>query len=258
VRDTNEDRGRHISPADDDVLANRGRLTIVADGMGGHSSGEVAAHMAVEVVNERYYSNSDDTPQNALCRAIQEANHQIFAASLRDARFSGMGTTLVALVLIDDMAFSAHVGDSRLYRLRENALELLTTDHSQVMQMVREGVISIDEAREHEDRNVILRAVGTQPEVEIEISEQFGVRPYDIFLLCSDGLHDMISDDSIKIILASEVDEHLICDRLIDSAKEQGGHDNVTVGVVKICARPSNAKPRVRITREVEALSPIA
>ncbi|HEY2846638.1 MAG TPA: Stp1/IreP family PP2C-type Ser/Thr phosphatase, partial [Pyrinomonadaceae bacterium] len=227
IRDSNEDSGRHVSPHDTEALAARGRLTIVCDGMGGHASGEVASQLAVEAISELYYADRDMDPRDALRFAVEQANHEIYETSLTDARFEGMGTTLVALAIIGDKAFSTHVGDSRLYRMRGQRLDLLTTDHSQVMEMVQQGIITREQARNHDDKNVILRAVGTNPEVEVEVSSMFEVEPGDTFVLCSDGLNDMLEDDEIETILASEADEYSVGRRLIEAAKENGGHDNV-------------------------------
>jgi len=254
VRDSNEDSGRHVSPRDAETLAARGRLTVVADGMGGHASGEVASHMAVEVISERYYSNLAVSPQEALRQAVEEANREIYDASMSDPKLEGMGTTLVSLVILGDQAFSAHVGDSRLYRMRGQRLELLTLDHSQVMEMVQHGIITMEQARNHDDKNVILRAVGTQPEVDVEVSSLFEVRPGDTFLLCSDGLNDMLEDQQIESIMATEGDEFLAAQHLIEAAKAHGGHDNVTVGIVSIGVARMEEPQQARITREVEAL----
>ena len=254
VRDSNEDSGRHVSPHDAEALLARGRLTIVCDGMGGHASGEVASQIAVEAISELYYSNRDLDPADALRWAVEEANREIYEASQTDERFEGMGTTLVALVILGDKAFSAHVGDSRLYRMRARTLELLTMDHSQVMEMVQNGIITMAQARDHDDKNVILRAVGTNPEVDVDVSSLFLVEPGDTFLLCSDGLNDMLEDGEIEAVLASESDEYLAGQQLIEAAKQNGGHDNVTVGVVAIGAKLTAPPPEARITREVEAL----
>jgi serine/threonine protein phosphatase PrpC len=254
VRESNEDSGRHVSPYDTEALASRGRITIVCDGMGGHASGEVASQIAVDAINELYYSNRDLDPQEVLRWAVQEANREIYATSLTDERFEGMGTTLVSLVILGDKAFSAHVGDSRLYRMRGQKLELMTIDHSQVMEMVQNGIITMEQARNHDEKNVILRAVGTNPEVEVDVSSMFQVEPGDRFLLCSDGLNDMLEDAEIEEILAGESDEYLVSQQLIEAAKQNGGHDNVTVGVVTVGAQISAPPQDARITREVEAL----
>lgn len=254
IRESNEDSGRHVSPRDNETLTARGRLTIVADGMGGHASGEVASAMAVDVIGEVYYADRASSPQEALRKAVETANREIYEASLSDERLAGMGTTLVALVILGDKAFSAHVGDSRLYRMRAQQLEMLTFDHSQVMEMVQHGIITMEQARNHDDKNVILRAVGTQPEVEVEVSDTFKVEPGDTFLLCSDGLNDMLEDSEIESILTSEPDEYSAAARLIQAAKDNGGHDNVTVGVVSVGAQMAAPPQEARITREVEAL----
>lgn len=234
VREANEDSGLHTNPNDSVIQKNRGTLTIVADGMGGHASGEVASQMAIELISEFYYADTESPTVDALRNAVQQANAEIFATSESDEKYYGMGTTLITLVLLEDSAIAAHVGDSRLYRLRNKKLELLTMDHSQVMEMVKLGVLSMEEARNHDDKNVILRAVGTQPKVEIEITPEFKVETNDEFLLCSDGLTDMLSDEEIHYIWANAEDVHQASENLINKAKENGGHDNVTVAIVKI------------------------
>jgi protein phosphatase len=253
VRDANEDAGRHIAPADPDILLRRGTLTIVADGMGGHSSGEIASAMAIEIVSEIYYAEMDLPAAEALETAIQTANAAIFQKSLTDETYFGMGTTVVALAVFGDTALTAHVGDSRVYRLRDGRMKMLTLDHSHVMEMVAHGIISMDEARNHDDKNVILRAVGTQEKIVVEVSEPFAVEPFDEFLLCSDGLSDMLADDEIAAIWASRRDLYTACERLIAEAKTAGGHDNITAGIVRVAPRVATPKKvAVRATREIE------
>jgi len=254
VRLSNEDSGRYFSPNDAEIRAQKGTLTIVADGMGGHASGEVASKMAVEVIHELYYNDDNPSRPEALRSAIEAANTRIFDASASDEELAGMGTTVIALVLLGETAFSAHVGDSRLYRLRSRRLEMLTLDHSEVMEMVKNGQLTMEQARNHEDKNVILRAVGTQPTVEVEVSEPFAVNYGDIFLLCSDGLSDMLEDTEIEEILDSEPDPYAACERLIAEARHYGGHDNITAGIVRVYAQEiRDVIQDVRITREVEA-----
>jgi serine/threonine protein phosphatase PrpC len=253
VRQANEDSGRYVRPNDAETQSRKGTLTIVADGMGGHSSGEVASQMAVELISRNYYSDKESNAPRALRKAIDSANAEIFITSMTNRKFFGMGTTIIALVLLNDKAFAAHVGDSRLYRLRDRKLELLTMDHSQVMEMVKQGIISFEEARNHDDKNVILRAVGTQPVVEVEMSDVFAVKPNDQFLLCSDGLCDMLEDEKIRRIWLDAKDVAEACEQLIEEAKRRGGNDNITVGIVHVA--PENelsAKKSVRITREFE------
>lgn len=253
VREANEDGGRHVTPNDEETLRSKGTLTIVADGMGGHASGEVASQMAIDLITEVYYGEKRRPGPDALRLAIEQANSAIYHMSTADPRLAGMGTTVIALIVQDNTAFSAHVGDSRLYRLRAGRLEMLTLDHSQVMEMVQNGVLTMEQARYHEDKNVILKAVGTQPTVEVEVSEVFPVQLDDVFLLCSDGLSDMLDDADIQAILANEADGHLACQKLIGAAKARGGHDNITTGIVRITSRSVVATNKeVPITREVE------
>jgi protein phosphatase len=253
VRKANEDSGRYVRPNDAETQSRKGTLTIVADGMGGHSSGEVASRMAVELISRNYYSDNERDAPGALRKSVEKANAEIFITSMTNRKFFGMGTTIIALVLLEGRAFAAHVGDSRLYRLRERKLELLTIDHSQVMEMVKQGIISLEEARNHDDKNVILRAVGTQPVVEVEMSDVFAVKPNDQFLLCSDGLCDMLEDEEIRRIWLDAKDVAAACEQMIEEAKRRGGNDNITVGIVRVAPESESwAKKPVRITREFE------
>ncbi len=252
VREANEDSGRHINPNDVALKSNRGALTVVADGMGGHASGEVASQMAIELISRFYYADGESSAAEALSNAIQSANAEIFVTSESDEQYYGMGTTLISLALFEHAAIAAHVGDSRLYRLRGNAIEMLTIDHSQVMEMVKMGVLSMEEARHHDDKNVILRAVGTQPKVEVEITELDDVRLNDEFLLCSDGLTDMVSDEEIQQIWVTAENIHEASEGLIRRAKENGGHDNVTVAIVKLEDFSMSGR-NARVTRDLGA-----
>lgn len=252
IRDANEDSGRHVKPDDTAIKNKRGTLTVVADGMGGHASGEVASQMAIELISYFYYADEINTPAEALRNAIQQANWEIYETAVSDEKYYGMGTTLVALILLDEVGFSAHVGDSRLYRLRNKKMELMTMDHSQVMEMVKEGIISMEEARHHDDKNVILRAVGTQQTVNVEISEAFKVFPNDEFLLCSDGLSDMVEDEIIEQVWQQAKNVHEASENLVEKAKEFGGHDNVTAAIVKMPSENEFIVPRkIPVTREL-------
>lgn len=254
VREANEDAGRHVAPNDKEVLLQKGTLTIVADGMGGHASGEIAAQMAIELISEIYYSDAQNPPAPALKNAIETASAEIYQTSLTDEKYFGMGTTVVALVVLGETAIAAHVGDSRIYRMSGGEMEMLTLDHSQVMEMVKHGILTMDEARNHDDKNVILRAVGTQPAVEAEISAPFIVQPNDEFLLCSDGLSDMLADEEIWEIWTNCREIHTACERLIEAAKERGGYDNITVGIVRITPPDETESRTVRATREIEVV----
>ena len=240
VREINEDSGRFDRPSDPATLGTKGVLLIVADGMGGHSAGEVASGMAAELVPRLYYGSASAAP-DALREAVEEANRQIHAASLADESKHGMGTTCTALAVAGGEAFAAHVGDSRLYMMRGGKVYQMTEDHSAVMEMVKLGLITMDEARTHEDKNVILRALGTTPEVEVSTLTPFRVHAGDKYLLCSDGLYDLVTDDEIERELSAAEDIHAAGERLIAIAKARGGHDNITVGIVELVPASTDA-----------------
>jgi len=251
VREINEDSGRFIRPDDETRLKNKGALLIVADVMGGHSAGEVASGMAVELIPEIYYSSKGEPPR-ALKEAVEETNRRIHAAAAEDAAKYGMGTTCTALCLLDGQAFAAHVGDSRLYMLRDGKVYQLTEDHSAVMEMVKMGIITKEEARHHEDKNVILRALGTSPEVEVSALDPFLVRVGDKYLLCSDGLYDLVADEEIERELSGD-DIDAAGRKLISLAKERGGHDNITVGMAAVVPAGAAEQVDLRATREWRA-----
>ncbi|HEX8559580.1 MAG TPA: Stp1/IreP family PP2C-type Ser/Thr phosphatase [Pyrinomonadaceae bacterium] len=255
VREINEDSGRLVRPSDPAQLASKGVLVVVADGMGGHSAGEVASQMAADAVTRLYYESPEE-PGAALRRAVEEANRRIHEAATADAAKHGMGTTCTALALCGDTAYAAHVGDSRLYMLRAGSLYQLSEDHSAVNEMVKLGIITKEQARTHEDKNVILRALGTNPEVEVSTVEPWRVREGDQYLLCSDGLYDLVLDEEVADILKGAGDVHAAGERLITTAKERGGHDNITVGIIAIMPEGTAAAEAgdAPTTREVEAL----
>jgi protein phosphatase len=254
VRELNEDSGTYIQPDDPALQASKGLLIIVADGMGGHSSGEVASRLAVEVITRTYYKESGD-PQSALKAAFRKANHEIHKAAEKDESKSGMGTTCTALVLENGTAISAHVGDSRLYLVRDGSIYLMTEDHSAVMEMVKAGLLTLEQARHHPDKNVILRAMGSHPEVEVTTwQEPFPVKAGDRFLLCSDGLYDLVEDEEIKRIVMLG-DPQPACENLVALAKERGGHDNITVGIVALKSEGEATSSPVPETRQAEAFT---
>ena len=254
VREINEDSGRMVRPADPSLLAQKGTLVVVADGMGGHSAGEVASQLAADVVSRVYYETREE-PGRALRHAVEEANRRIHAAAADESKH-GMGTTCTALALCAGRAYAAHVGDSRLYMLRDRTLYQLSEDHSAVNEMVKLGIITKEQARTHEDKNVILRALGTTPEVEVSVLEPFPAREGDRYLLCSDGLHDLVLENEIASVLSETEDIHAAGERLIALAKERGGHDNITVGIIAIMPEGTAAAEaqNAPTTRELEAI----
>lgn len=234
-RPSNEDYASYSDPPPSRPEAERGLLAVIADGMGGHAAGEVASEMAVRVLERIYYRSSAE-PHKALEMAFLEVNRRIYRTAQRHPRYQGMGTTCTALVLKDGAAYCAHVGDSRLYLVRDDAIYLMTEDHSVAMQMLRQGLITPDEARHHQDKHVLLRALGTKLQLSVSTwSHPFPLRMDDRFLLCTDGAHDLVHEDDIKRIALAE-EPATACEQLIALAKQRGGYDNITVGVLHVKA----------------------
>lgn len=251
VRDINEDSGRYTPPGDIDPTSDKGFLVLVADGMGGHSAGEVASQLAVETISRSYY-DSDLGCRDALEAAFHAANQAIHERAGTKEGLAGMGTTCTALVLQNGTALAAHVGDSRLYLIRNGQIYLMTEDHSAVMEMVKEGLLSLEEARHHPDKNVILRAIGSNPQVDVTIWDSpLPVRTGDRFVLCSDGLYDLVADDEIMRVATASA-PITACDDLIALAKQRGGHDNITVAIVGLEANTGSAGRPAPETRQVE------
>ncbi|HWN21859.1 MAG TPA: Stp1/IreP family PP2C-type Ser/Thr phosphatase [Gaiellaceae bacterium] len=209
-------------------------LFAIADGMGGAQAGEVASRLAAAVLQE---ANGAELSETLIAELIQEANRRVFQRSSEDAATSGMGTTMT-VALVDDPGESivvGHVGDSRAYRVRGGELEQLTEDHSLVGELLRSGRLSAEEAEIHPQRSVITRAIGTEPDVDVD-TFTIPARPGDLFLLCSDGLTDMIPDREILSILDGEDDLDAAARALVDAANSAGGEDNITVVLFQIAA----------------------
>ena len=256
VRANNEDRGVYERPSDPEVAAAKGTLVIVADGMGGDSAGEVASEMAVRSIPDHYY-NSKKGPGLALKEALETASAEIHLAAQEDPELRGMGTTCVALAIRTPELYAAWVGDTRLYLLRDDGFYQLTEDHTVVGEMVRKGIITHEQARNHEERNVLSLSMGGRPEITASYWEKpMVLRGGDRLLVCSDGLHDLVGDFEMQAIIAV-TPTHPAVQNLIDAAKRNGGHDNITVALVHVVVpktEPEAGEPvieEVRATREV-------
>ncbi len=251
VREVNEDSIRVIRPTDPNELAKRGILVVVADGMGGHNAGEIASRLAVEAVVERYADETQD-PGTALARSIERANRIIVDAAAKDGRCTGMGTTCTALLLRGGLAYCAHVGDSRLYFVRGNDILLMTEDHTVVMDMVKRGTITADEARHHPDKNVIVRALGVRGDVEVATWEKpLAVRPGDTFLICSDGLYNVVEDNELFDAMRGSSPQRA-CERLVELARQRGGPDNITVGIITVTDSAATSATAAKAVRASE------
>ena len=245
VREQNED---------DSLILNEQGLFVVADGMGGHNCGEVASHIAVSSIRE-FFSNPeitngirtlyDDLKQTEetdgmsgfhefrLRSAIEYGNLQIFKRSREDPKLEDMGTTLVSIAFVGSRVYVGHVGDSRAYRYRGDELVQLTEDHSLANEYIRLNLLRREDLPYFPYKNVIVRALGLQEQVDVDTHFR-SCRPGDRFLLCSDGLTDLVSDEAIATILAQEHDPKLVCDSLLTMALDRGGVDNITILVVNL------------------------
>jgi protein phosphatase len=228
VRSENQDYSILSAPADE-VDRNKGRLMVVADGMGGHRGGATASRMAATISKDEYYRDADIDILTSLTRALERANARIFAESQINPELRGMGTTCSALVVRGREGFFAHVGDSRIYLVRDGAISQLTDDHSLVASMVREGLLTTQEAEVHPRRNVLQRSMGVGQAVEIDARGAFEVLPGDTFILCSDGLHGLVKSDEILMITKVGIED--AARELVRLALERGAPDNVTVVV---------------------------
>lgn len=222
------------------------QVYVVADGMGGHNHGEVASRITVDSVRDFIaeapedettshagYDSSLRRHSNRLKRSIQVAHDRVLRAIREDGSLLGMGTTVVGTMLKADVAAIAHVGDSRIYRLRKGVLELLTQDHTWVNEQVVAGYLSEEQAKTHPLKNVVTRALGGDSEVVVDVTET-ATLPGDLILLCSDGLTTMLSDQEIHQWLISELCLEDKCREMIKDANARGGFDNITVLLLKV------------------------
>ncbi|NLX61058.1 MAG: Stp1/IreP family PP2C-type Ser/Thr phosphatase [Tissierellia bacterium] len=212
-------------------------LFIIADGMGGHKAGEVASKMAVEIIGstlEKEMNNlklEDEYIVKIIKRSIWKANEEIYKRSLEREECFGMGTTVTLAWDIKEKIYIGHVGDSRAYLLRNNELYQITEDHSLVEELIKNGSISREEAKNHPQKNVITRAVGTSREIHVDVIIKEKNKG-DILLLCTDGLTNMLNDDEIKELLLDD-DMQRACENLVDLSNDKGGFDNISVVAIK-------------------------
>jgi PPM family protein phosphatase len=222
-------------------------LAVLADGMGGYNAGEVASGIAVALITKETRDavlriaphepdgESGEPMANKILRiVIAKANSSIYQAANSQPQYAGMGTTLVVALLCDNQINIAHIGDSRLYRLRGGELQQLTRDHSLLQEQIDSGMITREMARRSQNKNLVTRAVGIEPDVEAEIHSH-EVSEGDVFLLCSDGLNDMVEDEDIHLTLASlSANLPLAASQLVQMANDNGGRDNISVILIRV------------------------
>lgn len=228
-------------------------LVVLADGMGGHNAGEVASRVAVDVVVRHCVNALAAAPDPAaghdpeacsheLHGAIEAANTAIHEMARHHPEYAGMGSTVVAALFQDGALCVAHVGDSRLYRLRDGRLELLTGDHSVVQELLNRGLLTPEQARQSASKNLVTRALGVEARVQIDIGAH-ATGPGDLYLLCSDGLNDVLTDMQIEHLLAMHgADPNAAARRLVDAANQSGGPDNISVILVRTDKRFRRAR----------------
>jgi serine/threonine protein phosphatase PrpC len=238
-REQNEDNFLYVEPADDEEFANRGRLLLVADGMGGHNGGEVASGIAAAALRDAFLGSHDEDPKTVLLRGFSDAQREILARSSESEGLSGMGTTCTAVILRNGELSFGHIGDSRLYLLRSGVLSQLTEDHTLVHQLVKGGALSEDQAASFEQKNVLTAALGMKSdEVAADFSQSpVKLQPGDTLVVSSDGLHGLIEDKKIAEI-AGSMHPDQACRALVKLAIERGGPDNITVQILRVVKVP--------------------
>jgi protein phosphatase len=232
----NQDSHREVLAASMDAWRRQGHLFVVADGMGAHAAGELASRQAVEGISHLYSKYEALSPPEALLRAVRETNGEIYRRGQANAEFFNMGTTCSVLLLLPQGALVAHVGDSRVYRRREDQLQQLTFDHSLAWEVQAAGLVrGADPSSSSIPKNVITRSLGPHPQVQVDLEGPFSTRQHDVFLLCSDGLTGKVDDREIGAILGG-LPPGEAAQMLIDLANLRGGPDNITATVVKLVA----------------------
>ena len=230
------DIGKRVHNEDNYLLSDKSEfpmLFAVADGMGGHAAGAVASKLLVEQLAMFDEMVEPERELELLRHAIESANLGIYRAAEKDRALSGMGTTLVAALILGREYIAANVGDSRMYQYHDKTLDTVTTDHSLVEQLVLAGAITKDEARVHPQRNIITRAMGVSPKVDVDLFERVW-NPGDILVICSDGLHGSVEDEDMISVLSSNRSLESMCDLLVQLALDNGGTDNITVILVRL------------------------
>jgi protein phosphatase len=240
VRKTNEDYFAGERIKEDEYLF------VVADGMGGHRAGDVASRLGTQNFVRHYKKlrKKKNLIMNSMSQALEKANNVILAKATSDPRKRGMGTTFSAVVISGMSAYIVHVGDSRIYLVRGDEISQLTTDHTFVGKMLEEGRITEDEARDHPQKNILYMSLGARKTFEPEIKKQLDIIESDIFMMCSDGLNNMVSDNTIKEYLQS-YNTYDAVEELIKLANDNGGTDNITIQVIHVekTREPAKTEP---------------
>jgi serine/threonine protein phosphatase PrpC len=235
-RDNNEDSYLYWEPVADDEFQQKGRLAVIADGMGGYEGGLEASRLAVETIREVYEKVVQDDPRAALFEAFAEAHRRIQSYAMRHPELHGMGTTCTALVVRGRQLYFAHVGDSRLYLVRGAQISRLTRDHSYVGRLVESGIVRAEDAEKHPQRHILTAALGAGTEVAVDGDEHgMALQDGDHLLLCTDGLWGVVTEEELETEAGKNAPADC-CAALVKLALERGGPDNITVQVLRVLA----------------------
>lgn len=226
-------------------------VIVVADGMGGHKAGDVASNEVIKAFKDKIENGNFVNSEILLKESIHQANRKILDISSTEEKMKGMGTTCTAMVITDDKSFIAHVGDSRAYLIRKKIISRLTTDHTVAEQMVSNGMMSEKEAETSPKKNILMRALGINSDLKVDIPPPLKIKNEDIFLLCSDGLIEYLSEEELLKISCSD-DPESACRKMVDLANGRGGKDNITVIITKAVSSEKNGffpKLKQKITK---------
>jgi protein phosphatase len=233
-RENNEDSYLYWEPASDEEFQRKGRLAVVADGMGGYEGGLEASRLAVQTVRQVYDQAVSDTPQAALLAAFSVAHERIQNYAEQHPQFYGMGTTCTAFVLRGRQVHFAHIGDSRLYLVRRSGISQLTRDHSYVGRLVASGIVRSEDAETHPQRHILTAALGVGEGSLADSGEQeLNLENGDALVLCTDGLWSLVSEQELETVITSNGPSES-CAALVNMALERGGPDNITVQVLRL------------------------
>jgi len=234
LRKNNEDSFGYWEPEDDEIFHRKGRLVIVADGMGGYEGGQEASRLAVDTLVEKYRDYEGDDPQHALIAGLQAAHEEIRRYGMDHPALLGMGTTCTAAAIVGDALHYVHVGDTRLYLIRDGRITQVTRDHSYVGRLVEAGMLSREEAEKHPQRNILTAALGTAPELIMDSpGRPEPLRRDDVIVICTDGLWGQVYDHEILNAVQTRSAEDA-ARALIELARERGGPDNITVNILRL------------------------
>ena len=232
VRTENQDSFGKFPPDNLDLFSDKGQMFIVADGIGGHAGGREASSLAVETISKTFFNSSSSDTAGSLSNAIEEGNKVIKQKASTSEKFGRMGTTSSVLVLKNNIATIGQVGDSKIYRIENNKIEQLTMEHTQLNEMLKEGVLTEEEAKNYPAKSALSRALGMEEKVRVDIIDNILLNPGQTFILCTDGLSKVNKEEILDVVTHNSLKD--ACSKLISLANDRGGKDNVTVQLVKI------------------------